>query len=69
MTGEGPPWIDERHVLHAGLLAGTLLSAGLRVQPVQDDDGNYTPVLVIEADEQVWSVIIMPEGSTEPIET
>ncbi len=63
-AGEGPPWIDERHLMHAGLLAGTLLAAGVSAQPVYDTDHHVTPILHIEKDGFAWAVIVMPEDST-----
>jgi hypothetical protein len=63
--GGGPPWIDDHHTFHAGLLVGTLFKHGLKVQPVHDRNGVVTPILNITDDEGYsWSVIIMPAGST-----
>ena len=64
-AGEGPPWVNERHMMHAGLLAGTLLGKGLEARPVYDADGVVTPILNIrDKSGYEWAVIVMPEGST-----
>ena len=64
-AGEGPPWIDEKHMMHAGMLAGTLLNHGLEARPVYDADGLVTPIINIrDKSGYEWAVIVMPEGST-----
>ena len=35
------------HALRTGMLLGFLMKQGIRVEPVIDDQGNYTPQLII----------------------
>ena len=63
--GGGPPWVDTKHMMHAGGLAGVLLGHGLSALPVHDAEGVVTPIIRISDNEgNAWSVIVMPEGST-----
>ena len=68
-VSSGPPWVDEQHMMHAGLLAGTLLGHGLSARPVHDQDGVVTPILHIEDESGYgWAVIVMPRDSTTGVQ-
>ena len=45
-----PNFIDDDHALQAGVLIGTFLKMGLKVEIQADAEGNYTntPVVLIE---------------------
>jgi hypothetical protein len=43
-----PPYFDSvDHALHMGLLVGTMMRAGVPVQVITDEEGNYTPDMEI----------------------
>lgn len=41
---------NDDQAIHAGLLLGLLMRHGVEAQPVLDDDGNYTPHMLIKID-------------------
>jgi hypothetical protein len=48
MPDTEPNFVDDNHALHAGMLIGTLMKAGVSAKPTIDDKGNYTPMVAIE---------------------
>lgn len=40
-------WIDDRHILYAGWVAGLAMRNGLIVHVCSDNDGNVTPELIV----------------------
>lgn len=62
-------WVDGDHAVHGGKLTGTLIGAGLAAWPILDDAGNVTPIIRIESHDLAWSVVVLPEGSTEPVDS
>lgn len=61
---------DDNHALSAGYLLGVLIRSGVTAWPEVDDDNDYTPVMVIEVDdEQFVKVLVLPEsGGHVPVE-
>lgn len=43
---------SDGHALRTGMLMGTLVKAGIRCEPVTDDEGNYTPDIIIHLDDE-----------------
>lgn len=61
-------FLDPQHAVETGMLVGTLLRYGVGVEPVRDNEGDYTPMLWVtldlggEPDRAVKVMVIAAEG-------
>lgn len=52
-----PYFVDDRHALYAGWVLGIAKRNGVPLEPVVDDDGNYTDRLTAELKDSDWGPV------------
>jgi hypothetical protein len=63
--GPDHPFVSPEHALAAGMALGAAVKAGLKVEPVLTDAGDYTPRFLILLPGDVTLTVVVPAPETE----